>query len=495
MNKKSLKTVAEGLKIKGFLKDIVGDEQTIIEGVAFDSRNLKKGDLFCCVVGDNTDGHLFAEDAIRSGAVALMCSRIPTSVSVPVLLVEDVRRAMGLVSSLLEGDPCRSMTLVSVTGTNGKSTTTYMIRSIMSQRLKVGLLGTIEYHDGDRSFKADRTTPEGPDIQALLGRMVVSGCDGCVMEASSHGISQGRLEGLSFDVAVFTNLTQEHLDYHGDMESYFKAKTDLFDSYMKDDSSKIFNLDDRYGRALHSRFPDGISYGIASDADVRADNLSLGVDGIGFDLTIEGSTSPVRIPIIGRYNVSNALAAAAACWSIGFSREEIVTGLEMLPAVPGRMERFVFDNGLCAVVDYAHSPDALENLLRSLRELCKGKLISVFGLGGERFRDNRWTMGEIAAKMADHLVLTMDNPRGEDPEDIVEDILTGVRKIPDASFEIVIEREKAVQIALDLGGAGDIVAISGKGPESYILIKGRKIPYSDSQAVVSWAGSRKRDWR
>lgn len=495
MNKKSLKTVAEGLKIKGFLIDIVGGEKAIIEGVAFDSRKVKNGDLFCCTVGNNVDGHLFVEDAVKAGAVALMCSRIPTSVNVPVLLVKDVRRAMGLVSSFLQGEPYRSLKLVAVTGTNGKSTTTYMIRSIMSQRLKMGLLGTIEYHDGDRSFKADRTTPEGPDIQALLGRMVSSGCDGCVMEASSHGISQGRLEGLSFDVAVFTNLTQEHLDYHGDMESYFKAKTNLFDSYMKDNGLKIFNLDDLYGRSLYSRFPGAVSYGISSDADVRADNISLGVDGIGFDLVIEDSISPVRIPIIGRYNVSNALAAAAACWAVGFSCEEIVGGLEMLPAVPGRMERFVFDNGLCTVVDYAHSPDALENLLKSLRELCKGKLISVFGLGGERFRGNRWTMGEIAAKMADHLVLTMDNPRGEDPEDIVEDILTGVRKIPDASFEIVIEREKAVQTALDLGGPGDIVAISGKGPEDYILIKGRKIPYSDSKAVVSWAESRKREWR
>lgn len=495
MASKNLKSLADRLKTRGFFKDFMG-APCDFSGVSFDSRKVKSGDLFCCIPGDHVDGHAFAQKAVDSGAVALMCSSLPDiQGDIPILLVGDVRRAMGEASSFFHDDPCNSMVLVAVTGTNGKSTTTYMIRSILSRKFKMGLLGTIEYHDGDRSFKADRTTPEGPDIQEFLSRMVDSGCGGCVMETSSHGLSQGRIEGLRFDGAVFTNLTQEHLDFHGDMNSYFNSKASLFKSYMKDKSVAVVNQDDGYGRSLLSMIPGGISYGLGPDARVRAENVDLRIDGVCFDLVLDSSSFPVKIPMIGGYNVSNALAAAAVCWSLGVSSEDVIRGLEDLPTVPGRMERFVFEDGLCAVVDYAHSPDALENLLRALREICSGRLISVFGLGGERFRDNRWTMGEIGAKMADHLVLTMDNPRGEKPEDIVEDILIGVRKIPDASFQVIIDREKAVRFALDMAGPGDIVAISGKGPEPYILIKGNKIPYSDSEAVTSWGRDRDRRWR
>lgn len=494
---KKLSFVCDVLDKKGFLEKVIVKDDVDITQVCFDSRKIKHGGLFCCVSGDHNDGLSFAEDAVRAGAVALMCSQLPdVNLDVPILLVHDVRRSMGVASSVLNDGPSLKMTMVAVTGTNGKSTTAYMIRSIMSRRFKTGLLGTIEYHDGDVSFLADRTTPEGPDIQDFMARMVVCGCGGCVMEASSHGLSQGRLEGVLFDATIFTNLTQEHLDYHGDMSSYFEAKADLFKSYTKDICSKIINVDDSYGKILMSRIEKGISFGVDSkEAKVRAKRVVLGIDGVAFDLLLDDLSFPVKLPIVGRYNVSNALAAAATCWSLGFSPEEIVSGLESVPVVPGRMERFVFEGGLCAVVDYAHSPDALKNLLGSAREFCSGRLISVFGLGGERFRDNRWTMGEIAARMADHLVLTMDNPRGENPEDIVDDILVGVNKVPDASFQIVIEREKAVRTALDMGEAGDVIVISGKGPESFILIKGEKIPYSDSQAVRTWAEDKKRPWR
>ncbi len=494
---KKIGFIRDELKKRGLLKGFVDLGDREVSQVFFDSRRVKNGGLFCCVPGNNKDGLSFASDAVDAGAVALMCSNTPDQdLDVPVLIVDDVRRSMGVVSSILNDDPSSKLRMIAVTGTNGKSTTTYMIRSIISQRFKTGLLGTIEYHDGDRSFLADRTTPEGPDIQDFLGSMVSNGCEGCVMEASSHGLSQGRLEGVSFDVAVFTNLTQEHLDYHGDMSSYFEAKAILFEKNMKPEGYAVINVDDNYGKALMSRLGSGVSFGIdCDDAFVRAKNIVLGVEGILFDIVLDGSFFPVKLPMVGRYNVQNALGAAAACLSLGFSPEEIVLGLEGMPVVPGRMERFVFQGGICAVIDYAHSPDALENLLKSTREFCSGRLISVFGLGGERFRGNRWTMGELAARMADHIVLTMDNPRGEEPEDIVKDILLGVEKVPSASFQVVIDREKAIRIALDMGEPGDVVVISGKGPENYILIKGQKIPYSDSQAVRTWATDNKRSWR
>ncbi len=494
---KKISFIREELKKRGLLKGFMDSGDREISQVFFDSRRVKNGGLFCCITGSNRDGHSFASDAVEAGAVALMCSNAPEEdFGVSVLIVDDVRRSMGVVSSILNGDPSSRLRMIAVTGTNGKSTTTYMIRSIMSHRFKTGLLGTIEYHDGERSFLADRTTPEGPDIQDFLGSMVSNGCEGCVMEASSHGLSQGRLEGVSFNVAVFTNLTQEHLDYHGDMSSYFDAKAILFEKHMKNKGSAVINVDDPYGKTLMSRLGSGISFGIdCDDALVSAKNIVLGVDGVLFDLILDGSILPVKLPMVGRYNVQNALGAAAACMSLGFSQEDIILGLEGMPVVPGRMERFVFQGGICAVVDYAHSPDALENLLKSAREFCPGRLISVFGLGGERFKGNRWTMGELAARMADHIVLTMDNPRGEEPEDIVKDILLGVEKVPDASFQVVIDREKAIRTALDMGQPGDVVVISGKGPESYILIKGQKIPYSDSQAVRTWATDNKRSWR
>lgn len=489
--------IREELKKRGLLRGFVDAGDREVSQVFFDSRKVKKGGLFCCVPGNNRDGHSFASEAVEAGAVALMCSCVPEcDFGVPVLVVDDVRRSMGLVSSLLNGGPSDALTMVAVTGTNGKSTTTYMIRSILSQRYKVGLLGTIEYHDGDVSLSADRTTPEGPDVQDFLGKMVSNGCEACVMEASSHGLSQGRLEGVSFDVAVFTNLTQEHLDYHGDMSRYFEAKASLFEKYMKLDGSSAINLDDPHGKILMSRLKGGISFGVdCGEADVRAEGIVIGVDGATFDLILDGSAFPVKLPMVGRYNVQNALGAAAACCSLGFSPEEIVLGLERVPVIPGRMERFLFQGGICAVIDYAHSPDALKNLLQSSREFCSGRLISVFGLGGERFRGNRWSMGEIAAQMADYLILTMDNPRGEEPEDIVADILLGVKKVKNASFQVIIDRDKAIGAALDMGKAGDVVVISGKGPESYILIKGEKIPYSDSEAVKKWAEDNERTWR
>lgn len=498
---KKTKELIEDLKSSGVVTAIVGQlSDEVVRSIEFDSRKVTSGSLFCCVPGVHNDGHKFAVAAVKSGATALLCEHIPDGVEkdVPIILTSDARSALGAIASSFYDHPSESLSMVGVTGTNGKSTTTYMIRSIMRGRGKVGLLGTITYDNGTREIEADRTTPEGSEIQSFLSEMVRSCCNGCIMETSSHGLVQGRLSGCLFDVAVFTNLTPEHLDFHGDMERYFEAKKSLFTRYMKPDCKKIFNLDDPYGKRLlrECAGSDVVTYSSkSSSATVTGSDIALDVGGVLFDLAIEGRTNRVRLPLIGGYNVSNALAAAAACYSMGFSYDEIQHGLENIPQVPGRMERYIFEKRGCAIVDYAHTPDALSNLLSAAREICKGRLIGVFGLGGERFRGNRWAMGEIAAQKADHLVLTMDNPRGEDPLSIVEDILEGVRKVEGNSYDVVIDRKDAIYKALDMSKEGDLVVISGKGPEKYILIKGKKTPYSDSESVRSWGKDRGVSWK
>ncbi|MCF4150533.1 UDP-N-acetylmuramoyl-L-alanyl-D-glutamate--2,6-diaminopimelate ligase [Dethiosulfovibrio sp. F2B] len=498
---KRLRGLVEDLRASGMVSATVGQlHDEIVRSIEFDSRRVTSGTLFCCVPGVHNDGHNFAVAAVKSGATALLCEHIPDGVEkdVPIILTADSRSALGAIASSFHDHPSRSLSMVGVTGTNGKSTTTYMIRSIMRGRGKVGLLGTITYDDGNKEIEADRTTPEGSEIQAFLSEMVRSCCHGCVMETSSHGLAQGRLSGCLFDVAVFTNLTSEHLDFHGDMERYFEAKKLLFTRYMKPDCKKIFNMDDPYGKRLLGECTGSnvVTYSSkSSSATVTGSDIALDVGGLLFDLAIEERVNRVRLPLIGRYNVSNALAAAAACHSMGFSYDEIQHGLENIPQVPGRMERYLFDKRACAIVDYAHTPDALSNLLSAARDICNGRLIGVFGLGGERFRGNRWAMGEIAAQKADHLVLTMDNPRGEDPLLIVKDILEGVHKVEGNSYDVVIDRKDAIYKALDMSREGDVVVISGKGPENYILIKGKKTPYSDSESVRSWGEDRGVSWK
>ncbi len=489
--------VVEELRRRGFLIRTIHAMDFPLRSVVSDSRKVSSGDLFCCVPGAHVDGHEYAAQSVARGATALLCERLPEGLphDFPILIVKDSRRAMGVAAAVVAGQPSNRLTMVGVTGTNGKSTTTYMIRSIMNRRGQTGLMGTICYDDGDQVVEANRTTPEGPDIQSYLANMVNKGCHGCVMEASSHGLEQGRLEGCLFDVGVFTNLTSEHLDYHGDMESYFQAKNLLFESYIKPGGRAIINLDDPYGRRLASGIPSALTYSMEGrEASVSARSISLSDRGVSFDLLMDEMILPMVVPIIGRYNVANVLAAVTASLALKYDRDEVLEGLRTLPQIPGRMERFAFVDGPCAVVDYAHSTDALKNLLDAVSEICRGRIISVFGLGGDRFRDNRWAMGEVAASMADHLVLTMDNPRSEEPEAIVQDILKGVKMIPNASWEIVLDRSQAIRRALDQAELGDIVVISGKGPERYILVGDTKIPYNDAQEVQRWGEDRGLSW-
>ena len=480
---------------------LIGSDSDVFIIDAFsDSRRPIKGGLFCCVKGEHLDGHLYAKDAIRAGAAAILCERELPDVDVPQLVVSDARKVMGLCAAIIHGYPAEKLMMLGVTGTNGKSTTTILIKSFLESRgIRCGLLGTIFYSDGEDE-PADRTTPEGPEIQRWLSKMVKKGCEACAMEASSHGLQQGRLEGCRFDGAVFTNLTPEHLDYHGDMESYFKAKSLLFEIYMKEDWRGASNADDPYGKRLLSRYPDRLlPYSLKGPIESGVWGLTkeASFDRLTMDIFLPGGQSliGVHIPMIGLYNAYNVLAAVTMGWSLSIPLCDMKKVLENAPLVPGRMERYVFPNGPCCVIDYAHTPDALENVLKALKEVGRGRLIAVFGAGGERFAENRPKMGEVAARLADFVMVTMDNPRGEDPNLIAEQIVTGIRASGyNTPYEVILNRAEAVYAALDMASEGDVVLLAGKGPEQYIIIGKERIPYSDLEAVKSWAQKRNLNW-
>ena len=495
----TLMDVAYLLTQKGIPCRWIGQGDTPLQSVTHDSRRSTQGTLFCCVPGEHLDGHDFAPQAVAAGASALLVER-ELPLPVPQVVVSRVEDALGYAAAGVYGMPSEHLRMIAVTGTNGKSSTTYLLRSILERSgMTCGLLGTIVYHDGAEEHWADRTTPQAPDVQYWLGRMVSSGSKACVLEASSHGLVQGRLKGCSFDGAIFTNLTQEHLDYHGSMEAYFEAKKILFDAYMRRPWWGAINLEDPYGRRLLDLYGGqcvGYALHPSKNASCFPEQVSMDIAGVKFSLKLPGvSPLPVELPLAGHFLLANALGAAALAFQLDVSPEAIVEGLRRVPQVPGRMERYASDRGVACVIDYAHSPDALENVLTALRALCRGKLWVVFGSGGERFAGNRPVMGELAAKMGDHVVITMDNPRGEDPAAIAAENFLGVQRAGgEQRCVVVLNRQEAVWYALDRAQAGDIVLVAGKGPERFLVIGKEKIPYTDKDAVFSWASARNVEW-
>lgn len=466
---------------------------TRIETLTCDSRNVSPGTLFCCFHGTQKDGHDFAPEAVNRGAVALLCER-SLNLPVPQIVVPRVRTFMGRVASVFYGKPVDRLKMVAVTGTNGKSTSSYMIRSLLHQAgIKTGLLGTIVYHDGLVEEDADRTTPENILVQDWLSRMVENGCEACVMEASSHGLEQGRIEGCLFDWAAFSNLTPEHLDYHATMDNYFESKKKLFTDYMRGDWKAAVNIQDAYGKKLFENFKGkmvpyqvgGPKEGICT-AQIREASLR----GMVLDFTLPDGkrVEGVSVPLIGSYNVENALQSITVGWLMGLPNEVLARGLSSMPQVPGRLERYLFSNGVCAVIDYAHSPDGLEKVLKTLRSVCEGRLWAVFGLGGERYTPNRPLMGALAARLADEIVVTMDNPRSEDPASIAEQIVSGIKSEGgNTPYRVILNRKEAVFSAMNAAQKGDIVLISGKGPEKYLIFADHKEPYNDKEALFEWA--------
>ncbi|MBJ7520006.1 MAG: UDP-N-acetylmuramoyl-L-alanyl-D-glutamate--2,6-diaminopimelate ligase [Solirubrobacteraceae bacterium] len=444
-----------------------------ITALAYDDRVVAPGTLFFCVPGFTRDGHDFAPAAIERGASALVVER-PLGLGVPEVVVDDVRAAMAPAAAALQGDPTAALDVVGITGTNGKTTTAYLVRSLLEAAgRRTGLLGTVQSVVGGEATPAVRTTPEAIDLQATFAAMRDGGDTACVMEVSSHALELRRADAIHWDVAIFTNLTQDHLDFHPTMDAYFAAKRRLFTAGA---ATAVINVDDPYGRRLAAELPDAVTYGIdAEDAVLRARDVRFDLRGSSFRV---GDTA-FTLPLPGRFNVLNALAAIGAARALGIADDAIAAALPGGARVPGRFEPVDEGQPFAVLVDYAHTPDSLENVLAAARPLTAGRLISVFGCGGDRDRGKRPQMGEISARLADHTIVTSDNPRSEDPAAIIEEILGGIGDR--AEVEAIEDRHVAIETAVRAAGAGDIVVIAGKGHEQgQEFAGGRKVPFDDA---------------
>ncbi len=459
-----------------------------------DSRRVRAGDLFVAIRGEKFDGLAHSADAVARGAVAVVSDRpAPAGVTAPWVRVREPRRAMGLLAARLAGDPAERLVMAGVTGTNGKTTTTTLLEAILKRRYgQAGFLGTVGYRTPRRGVPADRTTPESTVIQQLLGEMVRDGARAAAMEVSSHALMMERVAGCRFDVAVFTNLTRDHLDFHGDMESYYAAKRLLF-SLRKPGAAGVVNADDPYGRRLLAEEAApmvGFSPSGAPDAAVRAENAECGLSGTRLDVVHSGGRFPVRSPLAGRFNVANLLAAAAAGLALGIEPADVAAGAASVGNVPGRFERVEAGQPYPIVVDYAHTPDALERLLAAVRELSDRRIVLVFGCGGDRDRGKRAPMGEIAGRMADVAIATSDNPRSERPEAILEDVAAGLRNAGAARSLLIPDRREAIRraIALAKESPGEsVVVIAGKGHETVQVIGAEEIPFDDRRIAAELA--------
>ncbi|WP_448807310.1 UDP-N-acetylmuramoyl-L-alanyl-D-glutamate--2,6-diaminopimelate ligase [Aminobacterium colombiense] len=490
----TLQLVLKALKEKNLLKEArnISNPSLVLWDVFNKSHQCEENSLFCFISGEKHDGHSFASDAVQRGAAVLLCQHA-LPLQVPQIIVENSRWAMGFAAAAVYGFPSKQVSLYGITGTNGKTTSSYMIRSILEEAgEKCGLMGTIVYADGEKEQEADRTTPESCDVQRLIARMKRNGCTSVIMEASSHGANQGRLNGCLFQGMVFTNLTPEHLDYHKDMEHYFEAKKKLFEEYVSENWCGAVNSDDEYGRRLLRIYGKKcLSFGLDSTRhhDVQLQNFYMTLSELSMKVQFFNSDPiDITLPLTGRFNIYNALGAMAICYKMGVAPLVIKKGLESMPQVPGRLEKYFFENEVCGVVDYAHTPDALENVLSALREVCHGKIISVFGHGGERYQANRPLLGQVAARLADIIIVTMDNSRSEDPAKIAEAIEQGIASVVEAPPHYrILDRNEAVRTALSMAKPGDVVVVTGKGPERFIVMDNNKIEYNDSHAIQQWA--------
>mgnify|MGYP001235177903 CR=1 FL=1 len=475
---------------------VIGDENVEISGVQMDSRRVRPGDLFVClpeIPGRMKDRHQFAADAVERGAVALVVER-DVDVDVPKLLVSDARYALALISSHFYGHPSHEMKVIAVTGTNGKTTSSFLIEQILRDYgYQTGLMGNIGMKIGSEflEYEGKTNTQESPDLHRHFRQMRDVGTQYCVMEATSEGLEYGRVLGVNFRTAVFTNLTQDHLNFHGTMENYRAAKGLLFarlgnsfGSRPDDRKFAILNADDpasAYFRKL--TFAQVITYGIEQPADVTADDIRITAQGSSFTVSSFAGEERIRMRLIGKFNVYNALGAIAATLVEGVPLSEIRNSLERMNPVPGRME--VVDEGqnFLVVVDYAHTPDGLENALSTIREFAESRVICVFGCGGDRDRTKRPAMGKIAAKYSDYVVVTSDNPRTEDPDAILQEIRAGLVEdgVGAGRYELIVDRREAIRKAIEMATPNDVVLIAGKGHETYQIIGDRTIHFDDRE--------------
>ena len=474
-----------------------GDAAASVFDVTHDSRQARAGSLFVAIRGEKADGNRFASDVMKRGAVGVVSDiQRPDDFEGAWIQVEDARRALALAAGEVHGHPSRELKLVGVTGTNGKTTTAYLVAAVVEAAGEsVALVSTVEYRVAGERQPALHTTPEASDLQRILRRAVESGCRIAVMESSSQALDLRRCDGLSYEVAAFTNLTRDHLDYHGTMETYFDAKRRLFDGRLGEPPRvSVLNADDEYGRRLSQELSSApgrvLRYAIDSEAEVSARGVEFSMSGTRMTLVTPEGEREVTSPIVGRPHVYNILTAAACAHALGIGLDATVAALKTCGGAPGRFERVAHAGDFAVVVDYAHTDDALRNVLRTAREVTRGRVITVFGCGGDRDRTKRAPMGEAAASLSDVTIATSDNPRTEDPEAILRDVEVGLRAVGKPYLKIV-DRREAIQRAIEEARAGDLVVIAGKGHEDYQIIGTEKRHFDDREVALEALSSRK----
>jgi UDP-N-acetylmuramoyl-L-alanyl-D-glutamate--2,6-diaminopimelate ligase len=461
-----------------------GDPALEIRAVTHDSRRSDEGSVFVAIRGLAADGHDFIDAARKKGAAAVVSEEAPRE-GVPWVRVGDAREALARFSAAVFGHPSRELQLVGVTGTNGKTTTAYMVDSALRESgHTVGLIGTVEYRIGDHVARAVRTTPEASDLQSYLRQMVDAGCRQAVLEVSSHSLALQRVSGVGFEVAIFTNLSRDHLDFHGDMDAYFAAKRILFDELLHEGGRAVINVDDDRGAELARSTTRAVSScSLSPGADFTAEDVRLSIDGTRFRARTPAGVFEVQTPLLGRFNVVNALCAFGAGLALDLAPDAVQRGIASLKGVPGRIERVDVGQDFTVLVDYAHTDDALKNLLETVRELSPRRLITVFGCGGDRDRSKRPLMGAVAARLSDVVVLTSDNPRSEPPEAIIEEVRRGIPAARADETEVIVDRREAIARALELGREGVVIVIAGKGHETHQVLRDRTVPFDDRQVV------------
>lgn len=496
----TLSEVLQGVTVTKMFQTMYGrmvvTHEVEVRGIQYDSRKVGRDEVFVAIRGAQTDGHTFIGGAIAQGAKTVVVeddSALPDSffmhAGVVKIVVPDARRALALMAGNFYGHPDRKLMLVGITGTNGKTTTTHLVKSVLEAGgHRVGLIGTIGYSIGEETLPATHTTPESLELHQLLATMVERGCTAAVMEVSSHSLALSRVFGLRFAVAGFTNLTQDHLDFHGSMEVYGRTKKLLFD-WLERDACAVINTDDPYGdRMLPDAHGKIFRYGISEKADVRGSDVQLDIRGTHMRVLHGGEATTIALPLVGMFNAYNSLAAFAVGIAAGVPPERIVHGLEKVHSVRGRFERIPSPKGWTAVVDYAHTPDALEKCLHAIRQLLpvnsSGRIITVFGCGGNRDRAKRPIMGRIASDLSDAVVVTSDNPRHEDPDSIIKEILSGV--VQGKNVTTVADRRQAIRAALDSAAPGDVVLVAGKGHEAYQITGDVRRYFDDREEILDY---------
>ncbi|HYE82691.1 MAG TPA: UDP-N-acetylmuramoyl-L-alanyl-D-glutamate--2,6-diaminopimelate ligase [Clostridia bacterium] len=478
------------MKLSELLKDVdvmssKGNLDVEINGIVYDSRKTKKGNLFICISGYTQDGHSYIKDALQKGAAAFLVEKDVEVEGAAVVKVKNSRSAMPVLAAGFYGNPTQKLQLIGITGTSGKTTTSYLVKSIFeAAHKKIGLLGTISTQIGDKVYVSSKTTPESLDLQSLFREMVDMGMDYAVMEVSSHSLELGRVDGCKFSAGVFTNLSQDHLDFHKTMDSYREAKKKLF---FKTRDVNIINTDDMHGKLIAEEIKSLklplLTFGIDEKADIMAKDIRIDSKGVSFIMTTPEYDAELKIRIPGKFSVYNALAAAAAAYSAGIDSKTIRDGLYKVDCVPGRSEIIETDTPYTVIRDYAHKPDGLEKILTAIRQYSKGRIITMFGCGGDRDRDKRPMMGKIAGELSDYVIITSDNPRSEEPMDIIRQAEAGI-KSTGCDYICIENRRDAIKYALTIAKPDDIVLLAGKGHETYQVLKDRTIPFDERDIVA-----------